>query len=369
MYHDHHSHFTLYAALSNSINLSAEKDKASALKLIGGLPDDRISIVTGWNTGNYKFSDTELDAMPPVIICNLSLHGFAVSTSALPEFRKNWPEISENSGDPLWCERNMPKLLLFLIKTGKLDHKKAVSFMYKLESLGISSTEDMLLPDAESFRIIGECGLSNRISFWADASTFAALPKDIRSRIKGIKIFADGAVGTGTAALKKPYITGGNGLLLQTDDEMAQLIGNSADLSNSVAIHAIGDAATGQVIDAVSILRKKPGFTPKIRIEHAQFITPAQAVKAKKAGIVLSMQPNFSFDSEIYSDRLPRIYIENNNPFRMLIDKAGFVPGKDLIFGSDGMPHGREFAEKSALTPPMPGQILTMEELEDGYSI
>ena len=38
------------------------------------------------------------------------------------------------------------------------------------------------------------------------------------------------------------------------------------------------------------------------------------------------MQPNFSEDSRQYADRLPAGFPCLNNPFRMLIDEAGFVP-------------------------------------------
>ena len=53
----------------------------------------------------------------------------------------------------------------------------------------------------------------------------------------------------------------------------------------------------------------------------------------------------------------------------MLIDDVGFVPGKDLIFGSDGMPHGADYALRASLYPPRPGQVLTLEEFVDGYCL
>ena len=53
----------------------------------------------------------------------------------------------------------------------------------------------------------------------------------------------------------------------------------------------------------------------------------------------------------------------------MLIDEAGFVPGENLIFGSDGMPHGVETALQSALFPPEEGQKLTLEEFIQGYTL
>jgi hypothetical protein len=39
----------------------------------------------------------------------------------------------------------------------------------------------------------------------------------------------------------------------------------------------------------------------------------------------------------------------------------------DLIFGSDGMPHGLEHAAQWSLFPAWPGQRLTLPELLDGY--
>ena len=53
----------------------------------------------------------------------------------------------------------------------------------------------------------------------------------------------------------------------------------------------------------------------------------------------------------------------------MLIDQAGFVPGQDMLFGSDGMPHGVQRALEQSLFPPVPGQALTMEEFIAGYCL
>jgi predicted amidohydrolase YtcJ len=104
-------------------------------------------------------------------------------------------------------------------------------------------------------------------------------------------------------------------------------------------------------------------------MEHVQFIQPAQARRAKALGLVLSMQPNFNSDSEDYADRLGARELEANNPFRMLLDQAGFVCGEDLIFGSDGMPHGLEYALQWSLFPAFPGQRLSLEELKAGYGL
>jgi predicted amidohydrolase YtcJ len=187
--------------------------------------------------------------------------------------------------------------------------------------------------------------------------------------VNGVKLFTDGALGTFTAALTVPYLTGKTGILLMEDNVLADKFYNYMQLGIPLAVHAIGDRAVKQVAGTVSLLRRESGCSGPVRIEHAQFISRDDAFTAKDAGIGLSMQPNFSLDSVMYSDRLPRGYPALNNPFRMLIDEAGFIPGMDLLFGSDGMPHGMLPALRSALFPPFAGQVLTLQEFKDGYCI
>jgi predicted amidohydrolase YtcJ len=90
-------------------------------------------------------------------------------------------------------------------------------------------------------------------------------------------------------------------------------------------------------------------------------------MRAKDLGVILSMQPNFNSDSVDYADRLCPRDQEANNPFRMLLDQVGFCCGEDLILGSDGMPHGVEYALQWSLFPPFSGQRLAVEELTAGY--
>jgi predicted amidohydrolase YtcJ len=184
--------------------------------------------------------------------------------------------------------------------------------------------------------------------------------------MRGIKIFTDGALGQRTAALKESYRGGSRGLLNHTPAELDILIGNSLNLCDSISIHAIGDQAIEQVLDIIPEHRRTKNDAV-IRIEHCQFINRENAIRAKELGIILSMQPNFSSDSVVYLDRLPEGYAEKNNPFRMLIDEAGFIPGADLIFGSDGMPHGIQFALEQSFFPPYDSQKLSLDELVSGY--
>ena len=82
----------------------------------------------------------------------------------------------------------------------------------------------------------------------------------------------------------------------------------------------------------------------------------------------LSERTRFWADTDTYAE-LSSEYHLGNNPFRMLINEVGFEPGLDLVFGSDGMPHGAEAALNAALFPPLASQVLTLDEFVAGYCL
>ena len=365
--HDSHSHFTLYAGMFRSVCLKEVETKEKALDLFRKFEDGKLNSAYGWNSGFYSFEKSELDKFPPLIISNLSLHGFVMNEGAEKLLRPDFTEIIDNYENPDWCEEHVTELLLFFVQILPSTIETMQEFAdFLLKECGVYEIEDMLLPTQEIFETIDKSALKNRVSFWADIKTFRTLPDATKKRIKGIKLFTDGANGSCTAALSRPYLNGMKGVLTYTTPQLVELLEEAATTANGVAIHALGDIAARQVVEAAETVRKH-GSSQFIRLEHAQFIDSETAKRAKNAGIVLSMQPNFTEDSLIYADRLPDGFAERNNPFRMLIDKAGFVPGKDMVFGSDGMPHGVKFALKQSLCPVFEGQRLTLSEFIAGY--
>jgi predicted amidohydrolase YtcJ len=220
--------------------------------------------------------------------------------------------------------------------------------------------------DAE-IELFREAALTERSRFWTSLHTIASMCDLARKYVHGIKLFTDGAVGARTAMLKERYLSGEEGVLVWNDDELHDLVEGASLTGKSLSVHAIGNTAIDQTLRVLERARDCRRAFPEIRMEHCQFISPQAALKAKSMGLVLCMQPNFSLDSTCYADRLPESYRLRNNPLRMLIDVAGFVPGRDLLFGSDGMPHGVRCALESALFPPLDGQRLTLEEFVAGY--
>lgn len=365
--HDNHTHTFFYGLLSECVSLAEVREKGEALRMLRGLQAD-LSVVTGWHSSRYSFTAEELESCPPLLLCHLSLHAFVANTQGLERIASLQPEIAAHFHDQEWIERHLPKIFECIMSLFVFDPDTITRFMEYLYTLGIYSADDMLAPNDAAVDCAYSEAFAGRIGCWVSPEVFTHLNDINKARIKGIKLFTDGANGAYSAALQTPYNNGSHGLLVYSDDALYARIADARTMSAGCAIHAIGDRAIEQILTVYErFVRTSSAFTT-LRIEHAQFITREQALRARDLGITLSMQPNFNTDSVDYTDRLPRAYCESNNPFRMLIDDMGFVPGKDLLFGSDGMPHGVVPALQAMLFPPYEGQRLSIDELCAGYT-
>ncbi len=364
--YDHHTHVSQYASLIDCLNLQYAETKNKAIKLIKER-DEKPTIVLGWNSGKFSFDKDELDNLKPLIICNLSFHGFIVNKPAKKMLKDSYPELVGKIEDDEWVERNLPKILRRLSEIKSCTNSKIKKYFKSLEEKGVWLAEDMLLTDEKTLELIKDSKFSDRTKFWADLELFESLSKANRENIEGVKLFTDGALGASTAALNGSYKNGGRGILLYSNQEFKDIMLNLTDRVDKIAVHAIGDRAIDQIVDAVGEIGKEK--LPKIRMEHVQFITESIAKKALDLDITLCMQPNFNSDSLDYSDRLNDEYLKQNNQFRTLIDDVGFEPGKNLIFGSDGMPHGVDYALDSSIFPPYYKQKLTIDEFRKCYCL
>uniref|UniRef100_UPI0025FFD5D4 amidohydrolase n=1 Tax=Sphingomonas sp. TaxID=28214 RepID=UPI0025FFD5D4 len=121
----------------------------------------------------------------------------------------------------------------------------------------------------------------------------------------GVKLYADGALGSRGAWLKQPYADKPDtrGLQFLTDAQILDQADKSASLGFQIAIHAIGDAANVQVISTYEQLSKKYGTNRRWRIEHFQIADPADIPRLKPAGIIASMQPTHQTSDRLMAEK------------------------------------------------------------------
>lgn len=366
---NHHAHTALFAVLEKGLDINGVLDKDEALDRIRQLKND-FNLVLGWNNSRYTFKPWELDEFGPLLICNVSFHKFLLNRTAKEAYARDYQVVTENIDDPGWVEGHLREILEFITDTAALSAGDIKAYYDEMTRLGTWYAEDNLLPGERVADLFRTAGCLDRTQLWADPATYGMLTPGNRSIVTGVKLFLDGAVGAGTAALGQPYLTGGAGLMLYSDDALMTQIMQAASWGCALSVHAIGDRATTQLIRTLSQLKKNGRPMPSlVRLEHCQFLSLDMAKKAKALGIILSMQPNFSEDSIQYRDRLPTVYQRMNNPFRMLIDDVGFQPGVDLLFGTDNPYFDAAYALEAALFPPLESQELTLAEIVAGFCV
>ena len=154
-----------------------------------------------------------------------------------------------------------------------------------------------------------------------------------RLRIGLLKLFADGSLGSGTAALLAPYEGCPNdcGIATADRDELVELMRRARAAGIGVATHAIGDAAVRTVLDAAEVVRADPdGQDQILRIEHAQLVDPEDLARFGRLDVIASMQPSHATSDRLIAERGWGARCKTGYPWRSLLDG-----GAQLAFGSD----------------------------------
>lgn len=152
-------------------------------------------------------------------------------------------------------------------------------------------------------------------------------------RIGGVKLYADGALGSQTAHMFEPYEGSGDdcGVATLTQAQMGSLALEAASAGISVAIHAIGDRANYEALAAVgkySALFSNSGLRP--RIEHAQLLREEEIPLFKKHGVIASVQPIHATSDRDVADRYWGTRARYAYPFKSLLGAGAMI-----AFGSD----------------------------------
>jgi predicted amidohydrolase YtcJ len=153
-------------------------------------------------------------------------------------------------------------------------------------------------------------------------------------RVGSVKIFADGALGSRTAAMLAPYEDEplNLGIVVTPKEGIRELVSKASRAGLSVAIHAIGDRANRDVLDILEESRQSgEGMDLRHRIEHVQLLHPADIPRLAKLGVIASMQPiHATSDMEMVKRHWGEERGQGAYAWRSLLN-AGTV----LAFGSD----------------------------------
>ena len=154
-------------------------------------------------------------------------------------------------------------------------------------------------------------------------------------KIVGIKVFADGVLEypSQTAVLSKPYRNSGrNGELLFNPADFAKIAVAADQQGMIVHVHAIGDQAVTEALNAIEAARKANGNSSLPHtITHLQLVKPEDIPRFHELGVIASFQL-FWASAETDTIELVKPYIdpalyEWQYPARSILDEGGVIAG------------------------------------------
>jgi predicted amidohydrolase YtcJ len=162
-----------------------------------------------------------------------------------------------------------------------------------------------------------------------------------RLRASAVKIFADGVFENRTASMLEPYLDGDGrptanlGMAMLEAEELARVVTALDGEAFDVHVHAIGDRAVRDTLDAFAAAAAANGRRDaRHQIAHLQFVHPADRPRFRRLGVVANAQPYWScLDGYMRELTLPFLDPERAGwqyPWASL-RRAGAV----LAFGSD----------------------------------
>ena len=156
-------------------------------------------------------------------------------------------------------------------------------------------------------------------------------------RLGAVKGFADGSIGSRTAALLKPYSDepDNRGILsaeMHPPEAMRERLMQADAAGLQLRVHAIGDRAISMVLDMFEAIETANGYhDQRMTIEHAQHTAPDDLERFARLHVIASMQPYHAIDDGRWVEA--RIGLERartSYAWRSLLDH-----GVTLAFGTD----------------------------------
>ncbi|MEX0944668.1 MAG: amidohydrolase, partial [Balneolaceae bacterium] len=305
-------------------------------------PDREWITGRGWNQELWEENEfpsaTDIDRVVsdrPVYLTRIDGHAAWVNSLALElaGIDRNSADVQggaiirDESGDAtgILVDGSMSLVRNLIPERTDADLELALELaIHEMVRLGITSVHDARTDQKEWNRykkFADEGILSNRIyamiagtgaifdEMAADGPVFGY--SDDHLSLRSVKISADGALGSRGAALLEDYHDdpGNSGLLFYNQEELNRMLLKGASAGFQMNIHAIGDAANRQLLNAFQFINDELGNESqkelRHRVEHAQIVTPDDIPRFVDLNLIASMQPTHATsDMNMAEDRV-----------------------------------------------------------------
>lgn len=147
--------------------------------------------------------------------------------------------------------------------------------------------------------------------------------------LQSVKLYADGALGSRGAAMIEPYSDDpdNRGLLFHSQEKMNQMVLKTMSSGFQTNVHAIGDRANRQVLNAFENAKDSLGEQGlRNRIEHAQIVALDDIPRFKELNVIASMQPTHATsDMNMAEDRVGPERIKGGYAWQTFLDQGTVV--------------------------------------------
>jgi len=331
---------------------------------------------SAWQERHYLSRD-DLDRIAPttpLIAVRIDGHLFSANTTALSRIPPGVDQRLVDSTSGIMREEAAFTFLRKIKPDSQTQSEALHAAANAAHRLGITSVHTMIPPQRIRLYMHERGRLRMRVTVCPEIPGLDDLEKlgiesglgDEWLRLGGVKLFADGSIGAGNAAVGIPYADSGKtGCLNYSDEELTAFVRRCERAGLQTTIHAIGDRAIEQVLNAHSVVGTSREL--RHRIEHFELPTKTQIERAQDLYLNISMQPNFvgnwSGDEKMYIDRLGEERDRQIDPHRLVLD-AGLL----LAFGSDCMPMSPLLGIHWAVNEPHRNQRVSVEEAITCYT-
>jgi predicted amidohydrolase YtcJ len=411
---DCHTHFILMGVRTfTTLDLSKTKSLAEVMEQVKGrapsIPEGAWLEGHGWDESGWperryptKWDLDQVSPDTPVVLSPYYGHLLSVNSEALElaNVSKDTPnppggEVVKDpeTGEPTGILRDEAMGLINSVKPGMSTDVALKGLRKACEialSWGVTSIHE-LDADALQFRTYQAALKEGSLRVRAYVMPTARFTEELLDglgasgirtgfgnewlRIGAAKIFIDGSMGARTAVLSEPYDDDPSttGIFTISPDQLMKRVAKAHGSGLQVAIHAIGDRAIEESLNAYEAAAEAEPRDHRHRIEHCEILTEDQILRIKRLGVVPSMQPNFVGEwggpNGMYVQRLGPDRLKMNNPYRRFLDE-----GVTVAFGSDcgycpPWPMNPLFGIWAAVNHSVESSSITLEEAIRCYTL